>query len=374
MGRTTSTITGAGARCPTTARCGCPTACRPGGCRTARAGGSGIRSTAGRGSTTHRGAGRRITTAAGSSSAASGPALGWCALGWGEPLIPWWGHPGFIGVPWWGGWGGPHVVNNVVIERNTIVNVNNITIYRNAHIHHAIVAVPRDQFGRGTAHHVVLAKAEAERARPLGGRIDARPTPASFVPAKGHARRPPEAVRARPVVATRAPKIPASLAHAGGKAPGAGAPAPRLVAAPPRLKAGAIARRPPLGPDHRAPERPRPPPPPRFAGGGRARAHEGQPRGQAVRPLGEAPPRAGQVPRARAAEVRPPRHPAGEGAARPVPHGPRALPGEPANRLRPGLGPPVARPPAPPAPQFRALPHPARPGGGREHGGRRPER
>jgi hypothetical protein len=304
-----------------------------------------------------------------------GPALGWCALGWGEPLIPWWGSPGFIGVPWWGGWGGPHVVNNVVIERNTIVNVSNITIYRNATIHHAIVAVPRDQFGRGTARHVVLAKAEAAQAKPLGGRIDVRPTPASLVPATGHARRPPETVRARPVVATRAPKIPASLAHAGGKAPGAGAPAPRLVAAPPRLKAGAIARRPPLGPDHHALERPRPPPPPRFAGGERARPHQGQPAGRvAGRPFAEAPSRRAPTPRPPAVAVPRPRRPAGEGAARPMPPRPRGLPGEPANRLRPSVGPPVARPLPPPARYFPGMSHPAAPRGGHEHGGRRPER
>ena len=37
------------------------------------------------------------------------PAVGWVALGWGEPLHPWWGGPGFVGVPWWGGWGGPRI-------------------------------------------------------------------------------------------------------------------------------------------------------------------------------------------------------------------------------------------------------------------------
>lgn len=37
----------------------------------------------------------------------SGSGIGWVALGWGEPLLPWWGRPGFRGQPWWGGWGGP---------------------------------------------------------------------------------------------------------------------------------------------------------------------------------------------------------------------------------------------------------------------------
>src|SRR5215831_11684268 len=51
----------------------------------------------------------------------------WAPLGWGEPVIPWWGRKEFVGVPSWRGWGGPRVVNNVVINRTTTVNVTNIT-------------------------------------------------------------------------------------------------------------------------------------------------------------------------------------------------------------------------------------------------------
>ena len=29
--------------------------------------------------------------------------VGWCALGWGEPVIRWWGRPRYVGVAWWGG-------------------------------------------------------------------------------------------------------------------------------------------------------------------------------------------------------------------------------------------------------------------------------
>src|SRR5262249_41105155 len=32
--------------------------------------------------------------------------LAWVALGWGEPCVPWWGPPRFVGAPWWGGGGG----------------------------------------------------------------------------------------------------------------------------------------------------------------------------------------------------------------------------------------------------------------------------
>src|SRR5581483_4733776 len=76
------------------------------------------------------------------------PFVSWVALGWGEPVIPWWGRPGFIGRPVWAGWGGPRVVNNVVINRTTVVNVNEIHVYRNAAVPRAVVAVPPDRFGR----------------------------------------------------------------------------------------------------------------------------------------------------------------------------------------------------------------------------------
>ena len=62
-----------------------------------------------------------------------GPVLGWVALGWGEPLVPWWGRPGFAHVPTWGGWGGPRVVNNVVINNTTVVNVQNINVLPQHH-------------------------------------------------------------------------------------------------------------------------------------------------------------------------------------------------------------------------------------------------
>ena len=54
--------------------------------------------------------------------AVGAPFVSWVALGWGEPCVPWWGRPGFVGRPWWGGWGGPRVVNNVVINRTTVVS------------------------------------------------------------------------------------------------------------------------------------------------------------------------------------------------------------------------------------------------------------
>ncbi|MGH7535248.1 MAG: DUF6600 domain-containing protein, partial [Gemmatimonadales bacterium] len=78
-----------------------------------------------------------------------GPVVGWVPLGWGEPLVPWWGPVGFVRTAWWGGWGGPRVVNNVVISKTTVVNVQNITLYRNTSIQDAVVVVNQEHFGRG---------------------------------------------------------------------------------------------------------------------------------------------------------------------------------------------------------------------------------
>jgi len=135
-----------------------------------------------------------------------GPVVGWVALGWGEPLVPWWGPRGFIHRPWWGGWGGPHVVNNVVINKTTVVNVQNITVYRNAGVPNALVAVNKNHFGRGPITSARLAKADAKSFRPIHAapKIDA--TPASFKPSASRGIRPPEASLKRSVIATRPPQ------------------------------------------------------------------------------------------------------------------------------------------------------------------------
>lgn len=36
------------------------------------------------------------------------PTVGWVALGWGEPVYPWWGPSWFQAQPYWIGWGGSH--------------------------------------------------------------------------------------------------------------------------------------------------------------------------------------------------------------------------------------------------------------------------
>lgn len=132
-----------------------------------------------------------------------GPVVGWVALGWGEPLIPWWGRPGFIHRPWWGGWGGPRVINNVTVHRTTVVNVRNITHYRNARVRNAIVTVDKGHFGRGPIPRTRVTGTQAHRLRPLHTAPHVSTRPESFVPTTARGMRPPEDSLRRSVVSSR---------------------------------------------------------------------------------------------------------------------------------------------------------------------------
>jgi hypothetical protein len=173
--------------------------------------------------------------------------LCWAPLGWGEPVIPWWGRPGFIGTAWWGGWEGPRVVNTVVIDRTTTVSVTNVTVYQNVHVTNAVLAVPGDRFGRGGGHFTRVSAAEVRQLRAVTGPLEARPVPASVMPAVGPTVRP--ALQARGVVATRAPQDLTPSLRAHGLATGSAAapsPPPRIVLPPPSVKTRA--GEPPAGP------------------------------------------------------------------------------------------------------------------------------
>jgi hypothetical protein len=268
------------------------------------------------------------------------PALSWVALGWGEPCVPWWGRVGFIGRPWWGGWGGPRIVNNVVINKTTVINVDDIR-YHNIDVHHAVIGVPADRFGRHLARHVYLAEADVRRLEPVRGPLPIKPVPASLEPrAGGGGFRPPPTVLNRGVVATRAPHDPAPALRAQGLnfAPRATAPAPRLVTAPRGPHPALVSPRPPFGQQGTA-ERRRPAEPPRFTSPRQPAPAEGPPP-RAAPPHAAAPraPEASRVPRSQAR---------------------RELPGEPANRLyggrRQSAPPPHVEAPAQsqPAPQAR---------------------
>jgi hypothetical protein len=185
-------------------------------------------------------------------------AIGWVALGWGEPCLPWWGPVAFIGRPWWAGWGGPRIVNNIVVTHTTVVHERDITIYQNRSVRNALIAVHQDRFGRGAVGGERLARVEPQALAPLR---DALVPARALSPAPGAARavRPSEAEARRPVVATRPQREPEARA-AERPVP---APAPlRLVPAPQRAPGAVESQRPPFGSS--AVERREPPTPPRF--------------------------------------------------------------------------------------------------------------
>ena len=159
------------------------------------------------------------------------PFLSWVALGFGEPIIPWWGQTGFIGRPYWGGWGGPHVVNNVVVNNTNITNITNVTKYQNVNYRNAVMGVDRTQFGRGRIEHVPLDAQRVQRLRPLHGDLSVRPVAASLAPGNAHAQPPPERLQARQVVATRPPQDTTGRLRARGIEAAAPVqrPAPRIV-------------------------------------------------------------------------------------------------------------------------------------------------
>ena len=133
-----------------------------------------------------------------------GSGVGWVALSWGEPLTPWWGRPGFIGRPSWGGWHGPRMVNNVVINQTTTVNVTHI-IYNNTRVNNAVVATTNEHFGRGRVHDAPVRVTQTRELEHVQGALPVKPGPASLVAGAHKGVRPPESVLSRPVVSTRPP-------------------------------------------------------------------------------------------------------------------------------------------------------------------------
>jgi hypothetical protein len=129
----------------------------------------------------------------------SGTAVTWVALGWGEPLIPWWGPPAFRHRPWWGGWHGPRFVNNRAVRRTTVIRVQNITVYRNARVRHGIVGVPRRYFGHGRITRKRLVRVNAHKLRPIHEVPRIRGTSTSFAPRTTRGFHPPDNVLHRSV-------------------------------------------------------------------------------------------------------------------------------------------------------------------------------
>ncbi|MGH7368866.1 MAG: DUF6600 domain-containing protein, partial [Candidatus Rokuibacteriota bacterium] len=118
------------------------------------------------------------------------PFVSWVALGWGEPCVPWWGRPGFVGRPWWGGWGGPRV---------KVTNVTHVNVYRNLSVRNAVVAVRADRFGRGPVREARIRQVDTRRLEPVRGAVHVAPDRSSFSPGRGRGIRPPENVLSRRV-------------------------------------------------------------------------------------------------------------------------------------------------------------------------------
>ena len=205
----------------------------------------------------------------GLSVSVSGPLVGWVALGWGEPVVPWWGRPGFIREPSWRGWGGPRVVNNTVVTNATVVNVQNINVYRNASVRNGVVVVHENRFGRGPITSARETRVDEKSLHLTHDAPQVTARPASFVPTASRGVRPPEASLRRSVVATRPPHAAPESAPGGERRmgpTGVSAPAPRLVSAPPPRESTPVPARPTFG--QSAVERPvtvrtQPAPPPR---------------------------------------------------------------------------------------------------------------
>jgi hypothetical protein len=199
-----------------------------------------------------------------------GTAVGWVALGWGEPCVPWWGPGNFRHRAWWGGWGGPHIVNNVVIHKTTVVNVQEINVYHNAGVSHAVVVVNENHFGRGRITSARVTKFDVRELRPIHTAPQVTATPGSFVPRENRGIRPPERVLERPVVATRPPHSRAESPSGGERNVGTArvpSPAPRIVSVPQQRETVPVPQRPPFGQsrvERRTTDRGQPPAPPKI--------------------------------------------------------------------------------------------------------------
>jgi hypothetical protein len=300
------------------------------------------------------------------------PHIGWVALGWGEPLVPWWGPRGCRGVPRWGGWGGPRYVNKVVVHKT--VHVREIHVYEHQHRRHAFVAVDRDAFGRRNAVEARLASAEPKQFHRFEGDLDVRPARESLAPSTRSARRPSKEWRERTVIATREPKrAQVPELDTGGETPRSERAEARREASPVRVversrrpEAQRTLERPPFGTRGQA-ERATPPPAPRYEQARRREATQSDavPEPEKARPeRADAPtPKPVRTDRAAKPAHEPSRR---ERVAAPATPSRRAppreeaaheaaadLPGEPANRVyrssgstpRSAGGPPAARDP-----------------------------
>lgn len=270
------------------------------------------------------------------------PGLYWVSLSWGEPVVPWWGRPGFRGKPWWGGWHGPRLVNDIAIREKTVIDGTRI-VYRNTRHERAVTYAPRERFGRRHEPNRQIERIDFRDKTRVHGALPVRPGPENVAIGIRKGVRPPQNKANRPVVLTRTPRetrLPWRSERPETEA--APKPAIRIVPAPKRDEPDR--RRPEFG-NQGAEERPRPPQPPRYREMWRAPepARNAEPPA-AIERGGKPPPtfqpgRETQPPK----ETRPePREPGREDGAREKARqetrersqeGRKALPGNPANRM-----------------------------------------
>jgi hypothetical protein len=201
-----------------------------------------------------------------------GSAVGWVALGWGEPCVPWWGPESFRHRPWWGGWSGPRVVNNVVINRRTVVNVQEIHVYRNSSVRNAVVVVKENRFGRGSITTARIRQVDVNRLQLIRTAPRVTASSASYVPRENRGIQPPEKMMKRSVVATRPSHASEGPRPGGERKIGPGkvpTPEPRIVTVPrerggaPELNRPAYGKR---GTERSSADRVQPPSPPAVKG------------------------------------------------------------------------------------------------------------
>jgi hypothetical protein len=193
------------------------------------------------------------------------PGLWWVALSWGEPVLPWWGPSQYRGHPWWGGWGGPRIVNNVVIKQTTVINVGDIH-FHNATLPHAILTMPADKFGHERVRATMENRYRSTDFTPVRGELPVKPTRASLFGGAPRGITPPRDILSRPAVSTHTP--PSERAQPWqGTAPRVrtqAGPEPRYVIPPARrVEDKQPPPRPPFGADI-GPERTPPQQPPRY--------------------------------------------------------------------------------------------------------------
>ncbi len=273
--------------------------------------------------------------------------IGWVALGWGEPLVPWWGPPRFRSSPRWAGWGGPRYVNQVIVKNTTIIQLNQIHSHRNARERNAFVTVQRDHFGRRDADRGSFRRGKPDDFRLVHDEFPVRPDRSSLVGRRGKAVQPPADVWKRPVVATRNPRrdpVPEFESRRDTKpSPGASPPKARKrekpvearppvqVVSPRSAGPKPATRRAPFAKRGEAVREPRPPAP-NFDRSQRNDGSANAPRVRDVERQSDVTPRAPKQPKPVAAPQRPTREKSAK-RNEPAQAAPPSLPGEPANRV-----------------------------------------